>query len=61
MSEKQIHLVGSKNGIRKTPTRKIPTKKITTWNIPAHVFKHSHYSFSIFCFFIVVTAIIDIT
>ena len=58
------------NGIRKIPTRKIPThqtlarkiptQKIPTWNIPTHVFKHSHSSFLIFCFFIIVTVIIDI-
>ena len=57
-------------GIRKTPTRKIPThqtltrkiriRKIPTWNIPTHVFKHSQPSFLIFCFFIIVTVIIDI-
>ena len=59
--------------ISKTPTRKIPThqtpppprkipiQKIPTWNIPSHVFKHSHSSFQIFCFFIIVTVIIDIT
>ena len=46
---------------RKIPTRKIPIQKIPTWNIPSHVFKHSHSSFRIFCFFIIVTVIIDIT
>ena len=60
-----------KEGIRKTPTRKIPTHQTTPWNIPTrkiptwnfstHVFKHSHPSFLIFCFFIIVTVIIDIT
>ena len=55
----------AEEGIRKTPTRKIPTRKIPTqkiptWNIPTHVFKHSHPSFLIFCFFIIVTVIIDI-
>ena len=55
---------------RKTPIRKLPThqtpthqtltRKITTWNIPTHVFKHSQPSFLIFCFFIIVTVIIDI-
>ena len=45
---------------RKIPTRKIPTQKIPTWNIPTHVFKYSNPSFSIFCFFIIVTVIIDI-
>ena len=52
----------AEEGIRKTPTRKIPTRKIPTqkiptWNIPTHVFKHSHPSFLIFCFFIIVTVI----
>ena len=53
------------NGIRKIPTRKIPThqtlaRKIPTQNIPTHVFKYSNPSFSIFCFSIIVTVIIDI-
>ena len=32
-------------GIRKTPTRKITTQKFPTWNIPTHIFKHSHPSY----------------
>ena len=43
------------------PTRKITTQKILTWNIPTHGFNHSHSSFQIFCFFIIVAVIIDIT
>ena len=45
----------------KLPPWKIPTQKIPTWNIATHVFKHSHSSFQIFCSFITVTVIIDIT
>ena len=37
--------------IRETPIRKIPTGKIPTWNISTYVFKYSHPSFYIFCFF----------
>ena len=43
------------------PTRKITTQKIPTWNIPIHGFNHSHSSFQIFCFLIIVAVIIDIT
>ena len=43
------------------PTRKITTQKIPTWNIPIHGFNHSHSSFQIFCFSIIVAVIIDIT
>ena len=46
--------------IRKFPTHQTLTRKIPTWNIPTHVFKHSQPSFLIFCFFIIVTVIIDI-
>ena len=50
-------------GTKKAPTRKIPTHetppwKIPTRNIPTYVFEHSHSSFWIFCFFIIVTVIL---
>ena len=61
------------NGIRKLPPEKFPpgkphqwnlplvnSQKIPTSNIPTHVFKYSHRGFSIFCFFIITTVIINI-
>ena len=60
----KIHLKNShpSNSPLENISLKIPTQKISTQNIPIHVFKYFQPGFFlIFCFFIIVTVIIDIT